>query len=228
MTIEYFNLHRHSPPEDPEESSIINLFPEDAPPEKDLYSVGLHPWHIVEDRMEKDLALVLEKGSNAVAIGECGLDRVCKVPFEVQMRGFRAQVDITEKLGKPLIIHCVRAYPDIISEKKKKWDIAPPWIIHGFRGNSETAVQLLKHGFYLSFGEAILKDGKLCDVLKAIPVDRLFLETDDKGRDVREIYEKAAEVLGFRVGKLAEFLLANAGQVFKGIANAGLETGAPL
>lgn len=189
----YFNLHRHSPAKDLKEIAIINIFPGQEVPGKYLYSVGLHPWHISEDTLERDIVLVEEKGVNAVAIGECGLDRICDVPFELQLKALRAQIKIASVLEKPLIIHCVRAHAELISEKKACRG-SLPWIVHGFRGNSETASQLLRHGFYLSFGEALMKDCRLGEILASIPEDRYFLETDESTVSISEIYEKAASL----------------------------------
>ncbi len=189
--MQYFNLHTHSPAKDLEETAIINIFPEQEVPEKYLYSVGLHPWYVSGESLERDLKLVAEKGVDAVAIGECGLDRICDVSFELQLKAFRAQVGIAAAIGKPLVIHCVRAYPELVSEKKA-FRSALPWIVHGFRGNKETASQLIKHGFYLSFGEALMNDPRLGEVLASVPEDRFFLETDESVASIREIYGKAA------------------------------------
>ncbi len=211
--MQYFNLHRHSPAKDLEENAIINRFPADAPLENNLYSVGLHPWHVSENTLDLDLRLVTSKGKNAAAIGECGLDRACNVPFELQCEAFRAQIGIAMKLGKPLLIHCVRSYPEIISEKNRFGEIVP-WIIHGFRGNHETALQLVKHGFHLSFGNAILNDASLCDVLKSLPLDNLFLETDDQDMDVKDVYAKAASSRGMAVDLLCSAVRSNARMTF--------------
>jgi TatD DNase family protein len=209
----YFNLHRHSPAKDLEETAIVNLFPEQEVPEKCLYSVGLHPWHVSENTMEKELRLVELKGGNAVAIGECGLDRCCDVSFELQLKAFRAQLEIAETLRKPLVIHCVRAYPELISEKKSSRDGAL-WIVHGFRGNAEIASQLVKHGFYLSFGEALMTDQRLGKIFATIPDERFFLETDESAISIREIYAKAALLRNADLEKIMQQQKENAFSVF--------------
>ncbi|MCX6983575.1 MAG: TatD family hydrolase [Lentisphaerae bacterium] len=193
--MQYFNLHRHSPAKDLEETAIINIFPGQEIPGKYLCSIGIHPWHINQDRLKQDIDLLTIKSlaPPVLAVGECGLDRCCDVPFELQLKVFRTQVEIAETLGKPLIIHCVRAYPELISEKKAFRDSCP-WIVHGFRGNAETASQLIKHGFYLSFGEALMKDRRLGKIFAAVPEDRYFLETDESSVSIREIYGKAASI----------------------------------
>ncbi|MFZ2656932.1 MAG: TatD family hydrolase [Victivallales bacterium] len=191
----------------------MNIFPEQDVPGKILYSVGLHPWHVSENILERDLGLVEEKGKNAVAIGECGLDRVCKVPFETQRRAFRIQVGIAVRLQKPIIIHCVRAYPDIIAEKKR-CSAGIKWIVHGFRGNSEIAAQMLDHGFYLSFGGALMNDVKLSELLHELPPGQIFLETDDKAIGIREVYGKAALAMNLSFDMLSTRISENANRVF--------------
>ena len=96
---------------------------------------------------------------------------------------------MAEECAKPLIIHCVKAWQEIIAAKKR---IRPhvPWIIHGFRGNGELAVQLVNQGFYLSFGEYFN-----VEALQAVWPDRLLVETDDKQIDIRLVYTKLAEAL---------------------------------
>src|SRR5690606_36609951 len=74
--------------------------------------------------------------------GECGLDKNTAKDFEEQKRVFFAQVQISEETQKPLIIHCVRAYNDIIQAYN---DINPsvPWILHGYTGNQNITEQLM-------------------------------------------------------------------------------------
>ena len=72
--------------------------------------------------------------------------------MDLQKEVFLAQANLAEETHKPLIIHCVKAWADLIACKKA---VKPemPWIIHGFRGNGELASQLVRLGFYLSFGD---------------------------------------------------------------------------
>ncbi|MFA6294708.1 MAG: TatD family hydrolase, partial [Victivallales bacterium] len=193
--MKYFNIHRHSPANDLDETAITSLFPEQEIPENALCSIGIHPWHVDGISLNDALALLNRKCicPAVVAVGECGLDRACGVPFDLQLLAFRPQVELAAMLGKPLIIHCVRAYPELVFEKKSCRN-SPPWIVHGFRGNPETASQLIKHGFHLSFGEALMNDVRLGEILASVPEDRYFLETDESNMSIREIYGKAASL----------------------------------
>ena len=197
----YFNLHRHSSAKDLEETAIINIFPGQEIPDGEPYSVGIHPWHVNGDTMVRDLNLLRGKVLNAAAIGECGLDKCCETPFELQTKVFRYQVEMASEFAKALIIHCVRAYQEIIAEKKSRRS-SLPWIIHGFRGNSQTASQLLDHGFHLSFGESLLRDSRLSEILASVPEKRFFLETDESSIPICDLYEKTASVRGMKLMEL--------------------------
>lgn len=122
-----------------------------------FYSVGIHPWNVgkVNGRSIRLLAALAAEPS-VVAIGECGLDAVGAddrgQTLERQTELLRVHFDLSERLEKPLLLHIVRAFPEIIA-LKKKWRPSQPWIIHGFRGKPQLARELLAHGFYLSFGE---------------------------------------------------------------------------
>ena len=82
-------------------------------------------------------------------------------------------IEISENRELPLILHIVRAFPEIIALKKQ---LSPkqPWIIHGFRGKPQLASELLRHGFYLSIGEKYNPEA-----VAVIPRDRLLLESDE-------------------------------------------------
>jgi TatD DNase family protein len=151
---------------------------------------------------------------NLLGIGECGLDKTIDIDLTMQLAVFNSQIELAEKSGKPLIIHCVRAY-NALSQCKKNSRSALPWIIHGFTGKPELARQLIRQGFYLSFGTALLH-GKdyVCKVLAEMPVDKLFLETDAAEICITDIYVAAAKVLGLDLETLQQQLLSNFQRVF--------------
>ena len=144
------------------------------------------------------------------AIGECGLDRACDSDFELQREVFIKQIELSEQYHKPLIIHAVRSYPDIISIRKETKS-NQPWIIHGFNGNEHSAEQLLRHdGIYLSLGDVLFKNEKRAErLLDIIPSDRLFLETDVAERSIVEVYEKASLFSGVATDILRKDIFDN-------------------
>ncbi len=169
-------------------------------------SMGLHPWDIGDDWKEKFIA-VAEKAeeSNVVAIGECGLDKArTEVPFGVQEEVFRAHIELSEKLHKPLIIHCVKAHDRVLALHK---EISPSqaWAIHGFRGKPQLAMQLAKAGIYLSFGELFNAES-----IKAVPQEMILIESDESSKPVREIYRAIAAARGTTIEELAGTVEENA------------------
>ncbi|WP_449038136.1 TatD family hydrolase [Parabacteroides goldsteinii] len=161
-------------------------------------SCGIHPWYIREEAVVEQLARFRELALNeqVIMIGEAGLDKQISIPLDLQVKVFEEQIRVSEELKKPLIIHCVRAWEELIAIRKK---CAPsmPWIIHGFRKKGEQAEQLLKQGFYLSFGEHFQESA----LRKAWP-ERLLIETDESSCPIQEIYQHIAAALQISVDEL--------------------------
>ena len=174
-----------------------------------FYSIGIHPWKVESEELRNsgieelgDMVSRCLGDLNLKAIGECGLDRACNTGFEIQKEVFIKQIELSEQLAKPLIIHAVRTYPDIISIRKET-KAKQTWIIQGFQGNEQSAEQLLKHGIYLSLGDVLFKDeAKAKRLLQIIPLEKLFFETDVAERKIVEVYEKAASLSGIEMYKL--------------------------
>lgn len=196
---------------------ILNIFAQDLPvPEDDFfYSAGLHPWHIDSVNTEEclhSIELAMSQ-KNMLAVGECGIDRALSTAFAIQERYFKMQIDIAEKHSKPLIIHCVRAYSDLIRIKIQSKS-SVPWIIHGFQGNRQIAVQLIRNNFYFSVGESLLTNRNKSDVLTLLPADRLLLETDDRDISISEIYSLASQILNIDNETMTGIILENFERLF--------------
>lgn len=148
------------------------------------YSVGVHPWDSADaGKCRRFLDTVKEFASHpqVLAIGEVGLDRLRGADIEAQQRLLSQQVELAEAVGKPLILHVVKAYPEIIAMKKSSGS-SVDWIIHGFRGKPELAQELLRHGFYISLGEKYNEEAAA-----VIPSSRLLVETDMSDVDIHEL-----------------------------------------
>lgn len=177
-----FDLHTHHRGR---HSAVINLAPGELPEPGFLYSAGLHPWdtalpdEVADARIEEvsRLALLPE----VVAIGECGLDRLRGASLDRQEALFRRQAEISELTGKPMILHVVKAFPEIIRLRK---ELRPSqrWVVHGFRGKRQLAEELLRAGFDISVGERFN-----ADAVAAIPPGNLFVETDESRLPIEEI-----------------------------------------
>ncbi|WP_153396485.1 TatD family hydrolase [Chryseobacterium vaccae] len=176
-------------------------------PRSHLYSAGIHPKDIDADFMEDQFRwLASSISENCFAIGECGLDSIVPVPQKIQEKVFLRQIYLSNEVKKPLIIHCVRKFYEVISLKKKA---EQAMIIHGFNKKRAIAEDLLARNFYLSFGKAVLYQLSLQDILKAVPLNQLFLETDNDDFSIEELYHKVSEIKGISLETLNEQILEN-------------------
>lgn len=191
------DLHTHQIVEE-EHIQILNVFVQDLPFSENgqLFSTGLHPWHLKNTKPQEYLQAIetAMRQKNMMALGECGLDRSITKDLTNQLSYFEEQIRLAEIYSKPLIIHCVRAYPDLI-KLKRDLKSSLPWIIHGYCGNLETTRSLIRHEFFFSVGVSLLKDERKRTSFLEIPIDRLFLETDDKEVSIQDIYSIAAQLL---------------------------------
>ena len=164
-----------------------------------LFSAGIHPHDVLTQKFDALKVYLLENRCSAV--GECGLDRSAGIDLEYQEQCFLRQIELAGELSLPLVLHCVRAYPEMIALKKRSRSPVP-WVIHGFRGNEQTAGELLKHGFVLSLSAVWLRHiDKLYD---CITDSGFLLETDDGKERIEELYPLAACLAGTDVGTLKE------------------------
>lgn len=169
-------------------------------------SIGIHPWHINNDwqNIFADIA-THAKADNVVAIGECGFDMLkSPAPIELQEEIFKTHVELSEELQKPLIIHCVKAHDRLIALHK---ELKPQqvWILHGFRGKPQQALQLVRAGLYISLGEKFNPESA-----NAIPMEKLFIETDKSPLPLTEIYAAVAAAKGTTKEQLAQQIAINA------------------
>lgn len=151
-----------------------------------LYSLGVHPWHADDS----EAFALLEKWAvhpQVVALGETGLDTLRGPELKVQQAMLERHIELAGRLGKPLVIHCVRAYEQLIAVKRSSRASGVQWAIHGFRGGEKVAKRLLDEGFYLSFG-AKFND----EALKLTPEDRLLIETDEAQETIKAVAQKVA------------------------------------
>lgn len=191
--MEYFNLHTHQLQHPEGVTALVNQYPWEFHEGLPCYSIGIHPWYIDPQQWTKHLDFMETKMSDpaCLAMGECGLDKRIYIPWELQVEVFEAQIQLAERYQKPLVIHCVGAYSELIALKKKN-HIKVPVIIHGFSKNTQVAQELIKAGCYLSFGKYLLRNPELKEVFLSVPSDKLFLETDTIEEGIQEVYFKAA------------------------------------
>lgn len=150
-----------------------------------LFSAGIHPWDAGNIRsVWLDNMGIMLNFEQLVALGECGLDKNSPAPFEKQLEVFELQIKLSESHKKPMIIHCVGCFNELIN-LRKALNPKQPWIIHGFRGKPELADQLIRAGLYLSFGEFFNPVS-----VTTTPIDRILVETDESEMSIEDICKK--------------------------------------
>ncbi|HOD09974.1 MAG TPA: TatD family hydrolase [Flavobacterium sp.] len=208
--MQFYNLHTHKFTNNPVIFELVNQYPWEFDATIPQYSIGIHPWYINENRLETDLQIIEEKLKlpECFALGECGLDKRIEVSMSLQMEVFEKQIAMAEKYQKPLVLHLVAAFDELI-EVKKRLNISVPMIIHGFSKSEQLAKQLIDNGFYLSFGKYLLRNPELEAVFKSIPNDRFFLETDTIDETLEEVYKIAASYKNVTVEALQKQVEVN-------------------
>jgi TatD DNase family protein len=211
----FINIHGHRQASNIQEWVMMNLMAKDFPPEdieNGFYSVGFHPYNVGKVNEAETLEKVKKATAHprVFAVGEVGLDKSIEAPFEDQMRVFEKQVEIAESAHLPVVLHVVRSFNELIGFAKAQRP-AVPMIIHGYNGSAKMAEDLVKAGFLISFGEAIAGEhSKIVEAVQKVPLEKLFLETDEGLLDIREIYHFAAEIKGVTVDRLRKQIFENA------------------
>jgi TatD DNase family protein len=213
-------------------------------PEGVYASIGLHPGHTWHDENDPDEMPNMRQESfnpadyeplindKVVAIGEIGLDYY-RVPEDsapaktLQKKAFIDQLHFAQSHDLPIIIHCRDAYEDTVEILKAEYKGAG--IIHSFTDSWETAKKFLDLGFYLALNGILIfdKTGRLAEVCKNLPSDRILSETDapyltpppNRGKrneplNVRQVVEKMAQIRGVGTSEMSELTFQNALTVY--------------
>ena len=213
--MKFYNLHTHTATLQENSVELVNQYPQDFDATIPVYSIGIHPWYIVEDRLASDLDIVETKlqEPNCLAVGECGLDKRIAIPIDLQQLVFEKQLVLAQKYNKPVVLHCVASFDELIATRKKL-NITVPMIVHGFSKSEQLAKQLVSNGFYISFGKYLLLNPELESVFKSIPDDKIFLETDTVLENIAVVYELAATYKGISMLEMQELIKHNFQKVF--------------
>ena len=213
MKTPFVDIHTHTSKTKDDLIQIVNLNLDQDVTKRGYYSYGIHPWVLdnVDFQLEEAFALLEERlqSTNVLALGEAGLDKMHKESFEQQIAVFERQIDLSEALQKPMILHDVKSHNEILALRKKH-KAKQPWILHGFNGTEQDIRQLTGQGLYLSVGESVLhSERKITKSLKNIPLDMLFLETDMAEIDIETIYNTAANLLEIDINALRAQIFSN-------------------
>jgi TatD DNase family protein len=208
----YYNIHTHSAHET--SALCIQNIHDDFHRETmgNPVSMGLHPWFLNDiEQQFSDLKRNASR-SEVLAIGECGLDKLTAADWNLQLRAFQAQIQLADELQKPLIIHCVRAFNEVLAQLKH---VSVPVIFHGVNNKWTHIEPVVKSGYYLSFGKSLLSSQPaIRDAFRKTPLEQVFLETDDMEIDVTEIYKIAGEVKSIPEKEIVLQLEKNFSHVF--------------
>jgi TatD DNase family protein len=207
-------------------------------------SVGTHPHHVAEERdVTLDEILSLAAHPKVVAIGEAGLDyHYDNSPRADQERGFRTHIAAARETGLPLVIHARDADEDVARILEEETETgAFPFVLHCFTGGPELARRGVALGGSISFSGVLTfkNSGALRDIAKAVPLDRLLVETDApylapeplRGRtnepaNVVHTAARLASMRGMSDAEIARVTTANFARLFKKVPASALAAGA--
>lgn len=215
--MEFYDVHTHQifleDNDDPYHSCIFDVYPLEFEVAKESYerhafSCGIHPWYSEDSDTQMAYLNEIAPNPRIIAIGETGLDRLKGPSFEVQTAVFKKHIELSEKLSKPVIIHCVKAWEELI-QVRKETNPTLPWIIHGYRGRPELTKRLIKEGFLFSIGDNINVES-----MQLIPLDSLFCETDEDEMTIREIYLQTSLALNMEMEEFAGRIAQNVRRIF--------------
>lgn len=210
----YIDIHRHQAiGAAPNVLTIYNTIIGQNDVSADYTSAGIHPWYIDDDvELQYHALASLLATERILAVGECGLDKMRGQPIEQQVAVFDRQIQFAQEFKRPLLIHCVRAYAEV-EQSIRKSKFSYPVIFHGFNKNETLAHQLLRNGFYISLGASILK-GTQDALVRSIPLDRIFFETDDSPVSIAHIYAYFCSVRGISQVHLKREIYQNFNRIF--------------
>jgi TatD DNase family protein len=149
--------------------ALADAYPEICP------AVGLHPWMVTAGA---DLGWVRVLASQAIAIGEIGLDGAVDVPLDAQIPIFRAQLALAVAHNLPTLIHCRKAWEPLLACLRDYPGLRG--VLHAFNGSAEVMRECLAMGLYVAFGGGVTRPNnrRAHQAAAAAPADRLLLETD--------------------------------------------------
>jgi TatD DNase family protein len=196
-------------------------------------AVGIHP-NYASTATDDDWRTVEELSSHAKVkgIGETGLDRYWDhTPIDVQVEYFRRHIELSRRIGKPFIVHCRDAEPDVLAELENAAAAGPlSGVMHSFCGSDATAKRCLEMGLYLSFAGMLTykRNEELRATAAKAPDDRIMVETDapylapaaHRGKRnepgwVKYTAQRLAEVRGVSLNEIADTTTGNAKRLFK-------------
>ena len=212
----YFDSHTHQKYKEEDIAFIRNAFHHlsyerlSALPYS--FSIGIHPWD-VKANYHAAFELIKQTATHpqCKAIGECGLDYFIKTDKSLQAEVFKLHIALAEQLQKPLIIHCVRAYHDLLPMLK---NTSVPVVLHQYQGSLELTKTLTAPNLYFSFGKQLFRENFDTALLEIIPITQILFETDTMPMHIEEVYLKASTLLDVEFEELRQQVNSTAQKIF--------------
>lgn len=202
--MDVLDFHTHRPDA---EHAIISVDSRQFDPQSGRwYSVGYHPWDVVDTLDDGDVDLLGQcaRHPQVLAIGETGLDALKGADMDIQEAVFARHLSLAATVGKPVVVHSVRTARQILDLRRKTHFTDVTLAIHGMRGNEHVARMYLDAGCYLSFGMRFNPAA-----LRVTPLDRLLIETDDNAASIDEVAVAVSGALEMNDSELKEIVVAN-------------------
>ncbi len=222
MNYPYIDFHTHKPKKTDTHICIQSLLLDEFQKENFLFpfTLGVHPWW-VDEISKVDFFEIYEKLSNHpnyLGLGEIGLDRTRVENWQKQIELFEFQLKLANDYNESfIIIHCVRAFNEVIKYIKKD-NYKGEVIFHDYHGNESITKDFIKRDYYFSLGKKLLHESEhFHKSIELIPLDRLFIESDDnEGIEVELIYEKLANLKSISIIELKEHIYKNLIRIMPG------------
>ena len=211
---DYIDIHTHGAEPHPGRFSVETLMAHEGRSYKETsglaFIAGIHPWYLTPEDHDAQLSYVKSAvlSASVIGVGEAGFDKLRGPGTDLQRKTFEEQVDFSIQCNKPVIVHCVRSWEELLESHRRLRPVLP-WLVHGFRAKKELALSLISKGFYLSFWFDFILRSEASGLIAALPVDRIFLETDGSGTEISLIYSKVASDLKMTADELKTRLYNN-------------------
>ena len=185
-----------------------------------ITAAGIHPWSAegsafcsndqeIFSSVRRELIAAAQQVD---AIGEIGLDFAASVDRESQRKLFIEQLKVAAKCRKPVVIHSVKAFEDVM-EILSKFRLKV--IFHGFIGSAQQMNRAVDAGYYISYGARCFESPKTIKALRETPIENLFLETDMARVTIEEIYDRVVKLRIESLEELKEALYNNYTNIFR-------------
>lgn len=201
----YIDMHTHAP--HPGALCVVSyaIGSGEPFPEVHCISAGVHPWDA--ENIDMDEAIRILNEAPIAAVGEIGLDFSRQTDRKKQTDVLKLQLAVAEERDLPVILHCVKAYNEIL-EILSEYDLRAV-IFHGYIGSPELTTTITNKGYYVSIGERSLKSRKTIESIRTAPIESIFAETDVSNLPIENIYHTIAGLKRIEVKELKRLIFSN-------------------